>query len=63
MAIDPDELLPRKPASETVIGQDISNLSVIELEKRIADLEAALSAVEKRDQTLAAARDTRWKVA
>ena len=39
MAIDPDELLPRKPKLELVIGQDISALSVIELEARIRTLE------------------------
>jgi uncharacterized small protein (DUF1192 family) len=39
MAIDPDELLPRKPKSEIVLGQDISALSVVELEARIIALE------------------------
>ena len=39
MAIDPDELLPRKPKSEIVLGQDISALSVVELEARITALE------------------------
>lgn len=43
MAIDPEELLPRKPAPETVIGQDISTLSVTELENRIAELEAEIA--------------------
>ena len=43
MAIDPEELLPRKPAPETVIGQDISTLSVTELERRISELEAEIS--------------------
>lgn len=42
MAIDPEELLPRKPAPEIVIGQDISTLSVAELENRIAELEAEI---------------------
>ena len=42
MAIDPEELLPRKVAPETVIGQDISTLSVAELENRIAELEAEI---------------------
>ncbi len=36
MAMDPEELLPRKPAPEIVIGQDISKLSVTELEQRQA---------------------------
>jgi uncharacterized small protein (DUF1192 family) len=39
MAIDLDELMPRKPKLEIVLGQDISTLSVIELEARIAALE------------------------
>jgi uncharacterized small protein (DUF1192 family) len=39
MAIDLDELMPRKPKLELVIGQDISTLSVVELEARIAALE------------------------
>jgi uncharacterized small protein (DUF1192 family) len=43
MAIDPEELLPRKPAPEVVIGQDISTLSVTELEQRIAELEAEIA--------------------
>jgi uncharacterized small protein (DUF1192 family) len=43
MAIDPDELLPRKQASETVIGQDISTLSVTELERRISELQAEIA--------------------
>jgi uncharacterized small protein (DUF1192 family) len=40
MAIDLDELAPRKPKPETVIGQDLSAMSVHELEARIAALEA-----------------------
>ena len=39
MPIDLDELLPRKPKLELVIGQDISTLSVTELEARIVALE------------------------
>jgi uncharacterized small protein (DUF1192 family) len=42
MAIDPDELLPRKPAPEIAIGQDISTLSVIELEQRISTLKGEI---------------------
>ena len=42
MAIDPEELLPRKPKPEIAIGQDISALSVIELEARIATLEGEI---------------------
>jgi len=39
MAIDLDELMPRKPKPETVLGQDLSAMSVHELEARIAVLE------------------------
>ena len=42
MATDPDELLPRKPAPEIAIGQDISTLSVIELEQRISTLKGEI---------------------
>lgn len=42
MAIDPDELLPRKTKPETVIGEDLSTLSVEELEARIAALEGEI---------------------
>ena len=47
MAIDPEELIPKKPRTETVIGQDISALSVTELEARIAALEEEI--VRTRD--------------
>jgi uncharacterized small protein (DUF1192 family) len=43
MAIDLDELAPRKPKPETVIGQDLSAMSVHELEARIAALEAEVA--------------------
>jgi uncharacterized small protein (DUF1192 family) len=43
MAIDPDELLPRKSAPDIVIGQDISTLSVTELKQRIAQLEGEIA--------------------
>jgi uncharacterized small protein (DUF1192 family) len=39
MAIDPEELAPRKPKPEIVIGEDLSALSVFELEARIQTLE------------------------
>ena len=42
MAIDLDELAPRKPKPETVLGQDLSAMSVHELEARIAALEAEI---------------------
>jgi uncharacterized small protein (DUF1192 family) len=43
MAIDLDELTPPKPRRDIVLGQDISTLSVIELEARIAALEGEIS--------------------
>jgi uncharacterized small protein (DUF1192 family) len=42
MAIDLDELAPRKPKPETVLGQDLSAMSAHELEARIAALEAEI---------------------
>lgn len=39
MAIDLDELVPRKPKSQSVLGEDLSTMSVTELEARIAALE------------------------
>ena len=47
MAIDLDELAPRKPKPETTIGQDLSAMSAHELEARIAALEAEI--VRTRD--------------
>jgi uncharacterized small protein (DUF1192 family) len=59
MAIDLDELMPRKPKVEVVLGQDISTLSVVELEARIAALEAEIvrtrEALKARDATKNAA--------
>ena len=43
MAIDLDELAPRKPKTETVIGEDLSRMSEHELEARIASLEAEIT--------------------
>jgi uncharacterized small protein (DUF1192 family) len=43
MAIDPEELAPRKPKPSIVIGEDLSALSVFELEARIAALEAEIA--------------------
>jgi uncharacterized small protein (DUF1192 family) len=42
MAIDLDELMPRKPKPEPVLGQDLSAMSAHELEARIAALEAEI---------------------
>ena len=43
MAIDLDELAPRKPKQELVLGEDISAKSAHELEARIAALEAEIA--------------------
>ena len=42
MAIDLDELLPKKPKPQTVLGEDLSAMSAQELESRIALLEAEI---------------------
>lgn len=43
MAIDPEELQPRKPAADIVLGQDLSTLSEHELTARIQALEAEIA--------------------
>jgi uncharacterized small protein (DUF1192 family) len=43
MAIDPDELLPKKKLADLVLGQDLSALSEHELETRIAALESEIA--------------------
>jgi uncharacterized small protein (DUF1192 family) len=59
MAIDLDELAPRKPKRETVLGEDISSLSVHELEARIAALDEEIvrtrEALKSRAATKSAA--------
>jgi uncharacterized small protein (DUF1192 family) len=60
MAVDPEELLPRKKAaSEIVLGADLSAMSAHELEARIASLEAEIvrcrEAIASRNNTKAAA--------
>ena len=42
MAIDLDELAPRKPKPQAVLGEDLSAMSAHELEVRIAALEAEI---------------------
>jgi len=44
--MDWDDLQPKKKASE-VVGEDLSNLSVADLEARIASLEAEIVRVRK----------------
>ncbi len=43
MAIDPEELLPRKKAPEIVLGEDLSAMSEFELNARISALEAEIA--------------------
>jgi uncharacterized small protein (DUF1192 family) len=43
IAIDLDELAPRKPKPQTVLGEDLSAMSAHELETRIAGLEAEIA--------------------
>ena len=43
MAIDLDELAPRKPKPDIVLGEDLSAKSAHELEARIAALEAEIA--------------------
>lgn len=47
MAIDPEELLPRKPKLDIVIGEDLYAWSMSELEKRIATLEGEIARVRE----------------
>ncbi|HEY2068665.1 MAG: DUF1192 domain-containing protein [Rhizomicrobium sp.] len=59
MAVDPEELLPRKKRVEIVLGEDISAMSAHELEARIALLDAEIlrcrDAIAARTDTKAAA--------
>jgi uncharacterized small protein (DUF1192 family) len=59
MAIDPEELLPRKKAPEIVLGEDLSAMSEFELNTRIAALEREIArcreAIDARRATKSAA--------
>ena len=56
MAIDPEELLPKKKLPDIVLGQDLSALSEHELEARIAALQAE---IERSREAILARRNTR----
>lgn len=43
MAVDPEEVLPKKPRTEIVLGEDISTMSEFELEERIKALETEIA--------------------
>ena len=59
MAIDPDELQPRKKLPDIVLGEEIAALSAHELESRIARLEEEIvrckAAIAARHATRSAA--------
>jgi uncharacterized small protein (DUF1192 family) len=59
MAIDPEELEPRKKLPDIVLGQDLSTVSEFELNARIAALEAEIArcrdAILVRQKTKSAA--------
>lgn len=59
MVSDPDDLLPKKPKIEIIIGQDLSAMSEFELAARILSLEAEIArhreAMAARKATKAAA--------
>jgi uncharacterized small protein (DUF1192 family) len=59
MAVDPEELLPRKKIAEIVLGQDLSTMSEHELVARIAALEEEITrsheAIKARQSTKSAA--------
>lgn len=59
MAIDPEDLLPRKKMPEIVLGQDLSTMSEHELIARIAALEEEITrardAIRARQATKSAA--------
>jgi len=57
MAIDLDELAPRKPKSEIVLGEDLSALSVHELEKRIVALEVEIARTKDALRSRAATKN------
>lgn len=57
MPIDLDELLPRKPKLELVIGQDISTLSVTELEAPIVALEQEIARTREALKARAATKN------
>ena len=59
MAIDADELMPKKKRPAIVLGEDLSELSAPELQARIGEMQAEIArcreAIAARDATKAAA--------
>jgi len=57
MAIDLDELAPRKPKPDMAIGEDLSAKSAHELEARIAALETEIARTKEALKARAATRN------
>jgi uncharacterized small protein (DUF1192 family) len=57
MAIDLDELAPRKLKQDIVLGEDLSALSAHELDKRIATLEAEIARTREALRSRAATKN------
>jgi uncharacterized small protein (DUF1192 family) len=59
MAVDPEDLLPKKKRAAIVLGEDLSEMSAPELEVRIGELEIEVArcreAIVARNATKAAA--------
>jgi Uncharacterized small protein containing a coiled-coil domain len=56
MAIDPEELLPRKKSAGIVLGEDLSAMSEFELAARI---EALKSEIARSEEAITARKATR----
>jgi len=56
MAIDPDELLPKKKKPEIVLGEDLSAMSEHELAERILRLEEEIA---RAREAISARKSTR----
>jgi uncharacterized small protein (DUF1192 family) len=56
MAVDPEELLPKKKLSDIVLGQDLSHLSEHELDERIMALQGE---IERSREAIAARKNTK----
>jgi uncharacterized small protein (DUF1192 family) len=57
MAIDLDELAPRKPKHDIVLGEDLSAFSAHELENRIAALDAEITRSKEALRSRAATKN------
>lgn len=57
MAIDLDELMPKKPKAQTVLGEDLSAMSAHELEARIAALESEIVRTKEALRSRAATKN------